>query len=131
MKLKNLFWFALPLLAAVGCAYQRYPSGYTETYVAPTPTSTRNVVRVYPDTSVSSSSVPADEWANAMAVRNMIAGDSYLKGAARNVDVEVIHNTAILRGTVVSEYDRQELAARIAQVPGITSVDNRLLVAAR
>ena len=59
----------------------------------------------------------------------LIATDGNLKGAARNVDIEVIRNMAILRGTVPSEYDRQELAARIAQVPGITSVDNRLIVA--
>ena len=64
-------------------------------------------------------------------MRNIIAVDPYLKGAARNVDIEVIHSTAILRGTVRSEYDRQELAARVAQSPGITAVDNRLVVALR
>jgi osmotically-inducible protein OsmY len=58
----------------------------------------------------------------------MIAADSYLKAAARNVDVEVVRSTAILRGTVPSEYDKQELAGRIAQIPGVIAVDNRLVV---
>ena len=63
-----------------------------------------------------------------MRVRNLIAGDPYIKGAARNVDIEVIRGQAILRGTVLSDYDRQELAARIGQVPGVATVDNRLVV---
>jgi len=113
----------------MGCASTYYPDTYTQRdVVVPPPTSTRSVVRVYPESSTVQS-VPADEWNTAMAVRNMIATDGYLKAAARNVDIEVIRNMAILRGTVPSEYDRQELAARIAQVPGITSVDNRLIVA--
>jgi hypothetical protein len=134
MKVKNLLWFVLPVISAVGCAH-RYSTAYNDTYVVPAPTSSSSAVRVYPNTPVeaapATSTVPADEWAAAVAVRNIIAVDPYLKGAARNVDIEVIHSTAILRGTVRSEYDRQELAARVAQSPGITAVDNRLVVALR
>jgi len=129
MKIKNLLWTA-PILFGMGCASTYYPDSYTQRdVVVPPPTSTRSAVRVYPEASGTAvQTVPADEWNTAVAVRNLIAGDAYLKAAARNVDTEVIHNTAILRGTVPSEYDRQELAARIAQVPGITMVDNRLIV---
>ncbi len=137
MRIRNLFWLAapvIPIILATGCASPTYyadaPPG--NDVVVPAPTSTRNVVRVYPDRpATAAETVPADEWNTAVAIRNMIATDGYLKGAARNVDIEVIRGAAILRGTVQSEYDRQELAARIAQAPGITSVDNRLVVALR
>jgi hypothetical protein len=135
MKIKNLLWLAMPLLLGAGCAERYYTRTYGRTETVPAPTSTRSEVRIYPDKTAPSvetapvtSTVPADEWATAVAVRNMIAGDAYLKGASRNVDIEVIRNMAILRGTVLSDYDRQELAARIAQVPGIVTVDNRLVV---
>jgi len=80
------------------------------------------------ETPPAKSAVPADEWETGIRVRNLIAGDPYLKGAARNVDVEVIRGQAILRGSVLSDYDRHEMEARIGQVPGVVVVDNRLVV---
>jgi hypothetical protein len=77
------------------------------------------------------SPIPADEWGTAVAVRNVIAADPYLKAAARNVDIEIVRGAAILRGSAASEYDRQQLANRVGQVPGVTVVDNRLAVAVR
>lgn len=142
MRITNLLWLSAPILFAAGCASPTYNDHYMSSrndVVVPSATSARPVTRVYPDTSTTvttrtyeaapaKSPVPADEWETGMRVRNLIAGDAYLKGAARNVDVEVIRGQAILRGTVLSDYDRQELAARIGQVPGITAVDNRLVV---
>jgi hypothetical protein len=135
MNFKNLVGFAIPLaLTAIGCVETRDPSAYNHTVVTePAPTSSRSAVRIYPDTSLetapTASTVPADEWANAVSIRDLIAADGYLKGAARNVDIEVIRGTVILRGRVLSEYDRRELEARIAALSGISSVDNRLVVA--
>jgi len=138
MRIMNLFWLSIPVLIVAGCATATYPDHYATTrtsdVVVPAPTSTGTEVRVYPETRHSyesapvTSAVPSDEWATGMRVRNLIAGDAYLKGASRNVDVEVIRGAAILRGTVISEYDREELAARIGQVPGVTVIDNRLVV---
>ena len=129
MNLRPVKWLALISLLPLGCVYSHYPPT-TTTYTTTSevaPTSTREAVRVYPDTTTRAN-VPPEEWATAHAIRDLIASDPYVKGAARNVDVEVIRGAVILRGTVVSEYDRQELAARIARQPGVVSVDNRLVV---
>ena len=139
MRIKNLIWLTVPIIVGSGCAtYYHDPYAARSEVVTPAPTSTSSDVRVYPnpaprtlESPPAASAVPGDEWNTAVRVRNLIAGDGYLKGAARNVDVEVIRGAAILRGTVASEYDREELAARIGQVTGVTVVDNRLVVAAR
>jgi osmotically-inducible protein OsmY len=78
-----------------------------------------------------SSAIPTDESSAAVAVRDIIVTDPYLKGAAQDVHIEVVRGGAILRGVVVSENDRREVARRIGQVPGITVVDNRLEVVVR
>ena len=132
MRIKNLLWFTMPVIFATGCTTTYYDTYGRSEVVVPPPTSTSSAVRVYPDpmeTPHVTSPVPADEWSTGVAVRNLIAGDEYLKGATRNVDIEIVRGAAILRGTVISEYDKQELAGRIGHVPGVTVVDNRLDVA--
>ncbi len=137
MKLKKLSLLILPLGFAMGCATHREVVVHEEadgTVLAPT--SSGREVRVYanPDgnvyeTTPRTSMVPPEEWNTAMGIRNMVASDGYLKGACRHVDIEVIRSAVILRGRVLSEYDRHEIEARIAATPGVASVDNRLVVA--
>ena len=136
MKLNRLSLLILPLGLGVGCAAHRETVVHQEadgTVVVPTGNST---ARVYanPDgteyeTPPRTSTVPPEEWNTAMGIRNMVASDGYLKGACRHVDIEVIRSAVILRGRVLSEYDRHEIEARIAAVPGVASMDNRLVVA--
>jgi hypothetical protein len=138
MRIKNLLWLVAPMLIGGGCTTYHSATYTGSDVVVPSATSSSGTVRVYPtpspravETAPVTSPVPADEWGTAVAVRNVIAADPYLKGAARNVDIEIVRGAAILRGTVASEYDRQEMAARVGQVPGVTVVDNRLVVAVK
>ena len=138
MRIKNLLSLTIPVILGTGCASTYYDSYGRSEVVVPPATSTRSTVRVYPErapatveTAPTTSSVPADEWNTGMAVRNVIVADPYLKEATRNVDIEIVRGAAILRGTVASEYDKHELAGRIGQIPGVTEVDNRLVVAVR
>jgi len=139
MNFRKLSLWILPLGLAVGCAHRVVYTTSTATGLdgtVVTPTSSTRDVRIYPtpggtsyETAPTASTVPSEEWNTAMAIRNMVAGDAYLKGACRNVDIEVIRNDVILRGRVLSEYDRQEIEARIAAQPGVVTMDNRLVVA--
>jgi hypothetical protein len=137
MKFETISLFVLPMALVVGCAGHRpvvYDDEAEGTVLAPT--SGSHAARVYPnpdstvyETAPNASTVPPEEWSTAMGIRNLIAGDGYLKRACRNVDIEAIRTSVILRGRVSREYDRHEIEARIAAVPGVTSVDNRLVVA--
>jgi len=136
MKFQRLSLLVLAFCLSVGCATHRtvvYNDEAEGTVLAPTG---NREVRIYPnpdgtayETAPATSTVPPEEWNTAMGIRNLIASDGYLKGACRHVDVEAIRTAVILRGRVLSEYDRHEIEARIAAVPGVTSVDNRLVVA--
>jgi BON domain-containing protein len=105
------------------------------------PTSTRPAVRVYgdtpapivaPDTTLDTRVaplVPMDDMDRAVAIRNMLQNEPALRMAAKNVDIEIKSGAAILRGTVRNETERQLLEQRISAYPGVTSMQDRLVIA--
>ena len=72
---------------------------------------------------------PMDDMDRAVAIRNMLQNDNALRLAAKNVDIEIKNGAAILRGTVRSETERQLLEQRIGAYPGVTSMQDRLVIA--
>jgi len=107
---------------------------------APTPTSSRSAVRVYSETPAptvapdgsavtTTPTTQMDDMDHAVAIRNMLQNDQAMRIAAKNVDIEVKNGAAILRGTVRNETERQLLEQRVSATPGITSMQNRLVVA--
>jgi hypothetical protein len=137
MKLNKSGLLILPMAFTFGCATHHEVVVHDEADgKVLAPTSGSHAVRVYAnpsrdayETAPTASVVPAEEWNTAMGIRNLVAGDGYMKGACRHVDIEVIRTTVILRGRVVSQYDRHEIEARLAAVPGVTSIDDRLVIA--
>jgi hypothetical protein len=83
------------------------------------------VVQDAPATTVA----PMDDMDRAVAIRNMLQNDNALRLAAKNVDIEIKNGAAILRGTVRSETERQLLEQRIGAYPGVTSMQDRLVIA--
>jgi hypothetical protein len=119
-----------------------YDNGVTGvTTTATVPTSTRPAVRVYgetpapivaPDVVPSPSvapAVPMDDMDRAVAIRNMLQNDPAMRMSAKNVDIEIKNGAAILRGTVKNETERQLLEQRIGAYPGVTSMQDRLVIA--
>jgi hypothetical protein len=137
MRIKNLLSLTISVILGAGCASTYYDSYGRSEVVVPPATSTRSTVRFirserprplkphqrhrrFPQTS----GTP-----DGGAKRN--CGRPVSQEVTRNVDIEIVRGAAILRGTVASEYDKHELAGRIGQIPGVTEVDNRLVVAVR
>src|SRR3954453_20523406 len=137
--MKNLSWLLLPLIVTAGCVNShRNGVVYQPVPGAVAPTSPSPATRVYPSnppTPVISAApgeiVPANELATAVSLRQMLANDTALAEAARNVDIEVNSGRVILRGSVPTEHDRIELQERISKSPGVGTVDNRLTVDTR
>ncbi|HVV01898.1 MAG TPA: BON domain-containing protein [Verrucomicrobiae bacterium] len=126
----------LPLglaVALTGCMHAREEVTYSTTPGGLGPTSTRPIVRVYPNPSTSTEDVGVaptsmDDMDRAVAIRNMLQNNRSLRMAARNVDIEVKSGKAILRGSVRNQTESQLLEQRVAQSPGINSVENRLMI---
>jgi hypothetical protein len=70
---------------------------------------------------------PADtDHVVAGAVHRLLNQDTFLAPGAKNVTAKVNKGVVTLRGTVPSAHDRDMLAQRISQLPGVDKVDNQL-----
>lgn len=139
-----------------GCVYSHQPATYTRTgtvvttgpavAVATPPstvvaTSPRSAVRVYPDTKLSITSaepppapvsVPitvvgapsANDAVITTSIKQMLETDS--TRLYRNVDFAIDNGKVTLRGSVPTDHDRVELQNRLAAMPGVISIDNKL-----
>jgi len=131
MKIETLLALALPLILAAGCIHSHQadvayaPSG--QVYV-PAPTSDSRAVRVYTEPSPGLAEINDPDMPLANDIRGMVAGDPDLKRACRGVDIEVVQGRLTLRGSVTTEHQRKLIENRLARLPGVVSVDNRLLV---
>jgi osmotically-inducible protein OsmY len=72
--------------------------------------------------------VAGRDLATADIIRQLFEADTALATTARNVQVAVDNGQVVMRGTVASDHDRQELQSRLATVPGVSRVDNRVEV---
>ena len=77
-----------------------------------------------PPTTVAS----ADNLTVAESIRRMLATDSALNSAARDVRISVYNGRVTLTGQTDTVNERQRLQSAIASVPGVTRVDDRLTV---
>lgn len=62
----------------------------------------------------------------AQEVGALLKDDPNLSGPSSNVVVTVNRGVVTLRGTVAAEHDRDEMVERIAKLPGVTGVNNKL-----
>jgi osmotically-inducible protein OsmY len=124
MKFKSMLYI-LPLALSVGCAthYHEYHA-----------TSSRPIVRVYPDTGTAAApgtpTAGMDDMDVAVRLRNRIQDDHELRKAARYVDIEIKHGSAILRGTCRTEHERAVVDENVRNFPGVMSLDDRITVGA-
>ncbi|HSU54503.1 MAG TPA: BON domain-containing protein [Candidatus Dormibacteraeota bacterium] len=133
MKIHKII-LMVPVVLAAGCAHRTVY--HREVVVSPTSTSPAE--RVYAPTSertvVSPSPgevTPNRDLDTALSIHNTLAADPGLKPALRNVDIEVVNGAVVLRGSVPTEHDRQEMEERIQRFPGVNSVSNLLTVDSR
>ena len=151
MRVRNMFLMALPLVLGAGCVYSHRPvaSGTpttttTTVYTPPAPTSTRPAVRVYHEAPepganavIVNPTVPgevrtapaASDLTTADSIRQMFEADPSLASRMTNTRIAVSDGVVTLDGTVPTRADKNELQRRIATIPSVTEVNNRLDIA--
>lgn len=145
MSIKTLLYGGLPLLLA-GCVYSHHrpevvytPVPVYSTTVLP-PTSDRPGVRVYqepapgepvPPPPPGSTAASPRDLAIADSVRSIIHDKPVIPSVADNVMVTVVDGAVTLTGTVPSDTERDEIVARVRNLPGVTAVKDHLAVALR
>jgi hypothetical protein len=138
MKLRHLILMGVPLLLGTSCVYShRHAAVYSATpnAVVVAPTSDRPVVRVYPERNTTKavvverntpgSAAPAD-LAIADSVRQMYDADPSLASRVTNVKTTVYGGRVTLEGAVPTRADKRELERRLATIPGVTEINDRL-----
>lgn len=135
--------FVLPLVVAAGCvqSHRHPPVVYTTVPAAvvapPAPTSDLPAVRVYPEAPpaapavVTPPGISTQDLAVADSIRQVLKGQGALAGVAKNVEATVDGGLVTLRGVVPTESDREEIASRIARLPGVDRLNNELRVELR
>jgi hypothetical protein len=139
---KNLFWIALPLGLAVGCAENRPQA---EASFAPdpsemlTPTSGRQEPQIYSsdpaiDTANVSISQPPSganptHWAIAEEIRQKLIADETLAPTGTSLIAEVGNDGIVtLHGSVGNSAEQKRVCDTIAGLPGVRGVDNQMAV---
>lgn len=61
-------------------------------------------------------------------VRAMIRHDSAISALAESIDIQTASGVVTLRGRVASQEEKDTIAARVRQVPGVLSINNELEV---
>lgn len=139
---KNLFWMSLPLALAVGCAHtqpQTTPVYSDVPSRALTPTSELPVERVYAEQdSITRTAAPygasAADWALNERIRGLLTGDKTLGPFPGEVMATVdkqSHGLVRLSGTINNDMERRRMCDAIANVEGVTQVEDKMLVAER
>jgi len=108
---------------------------YTPAGVAVSPTSDRQVVRVYPEattvvipTPPPNVTVAATDLETANVVRRMFEADPALASAARNVRVSVLNRQITMTGRVSTRQDRIALREALRSTPGVSRVEDLLSI---
>ena len=132
-KLGAIVCLTVPLLVVVGCSSSSRDTSvaYSPTLTEPvSPTSDRDVSRVYTDqgATVSTASVPqgasSQDWQIAQEIRSVLSADPKLGNAPM---AAVVNNGVVtLRGDVRNKKDRQKLHDQIAALPGVVRVDDQM-----
>jgi len=132
-KYTHLFCCLLPL-AFAGCAHDRSSvavTGPARTAVIP-PTSQVDTERVYSSDSspigryAPPPGAPADDWSISEEVRALLTSDKKL---TREPMATVVNKGVVtLQGKVPNERQRQRIEQAVASLPGVTRVDNQLVV---
>ena|SRR5258708_6407467 len=138
---KNLFWIALPLGLAMGCAENRpqaEASYSTPPNVVLQPTSSRPDQNIY-----NNSGAPVDtsdftappaganpsSWAVSEEIREKLIADKSIAPFGSSLIAQVAPDGKVtLRGTVGSASEQQRVADSIASLPGVHGIDNQLSV---
>jgi len=150
MKLRSLSWLAIPLVLGAGCIQSHhYPVVYETVPAAVVAPPAGGVVqRVYPENAPPVTQVPTPgtavitevpvartgpivagrDLATAEVVRRLFETDTALATTARNVQITIEDGRLVLKGSVSSDSERQELQSRLARLPEVRAVDNRLEV---
>ncbi|MEY2428173.1 MAG: hypothetical protein QOJ40_1058 [Verrucomicrobiota bacterium] len=130
MKSRKLCLIVLPLALTAGCINSHQPQAAYDrpVVVTPAPTSQSAVVRVYPD---HPGRYESADTAVAETIRDTITRDPDLKLACQRVDIEVKNGRAILRGTVATERQRQEIRESLSNTSGIGRIEDHLNVELR
>ena len=147
MRLAKLLLLALPMTLSAGCVYSHRPVAYstpsttTTTVYTPTPTSTRPAVRVYHEAPepganavIVNPTVPGEvrttptssDLGIADSIRQMFDADPSLAERMTNTRIAVSGGVVTLDGTVPTRTDKNEVQRRIATIPSVTEVNNRL-----
>ena len=62
-------------------------------------------------------------------IRQTLNTDSSLSASAKNVHFDTDNGKVTLRGTVPTEKDKKDLAAKVEKMSGVKDVDNQLQIA--
>jgi hypothetical protein len=142
-SLKCLLWTSLPILLAVGCAHNQPRAGAVygaHSDEVLTATSARAEQRVYsaeamPGAPAAEHAAPQgvniEEWALAEEIREMFMADRTLAAGSRDISAEIVKGspgTVVLQGTVRNTHERRRVEDRISSLPGVTQVDNQIVV---
>ena len=130
MKTKNLLWMTLPLMFLVGCASNSREQALAYTPAdtsALSPTSNTARSRIYSDSAPSTpvSASPGDVKLG-QEVRQLLMEDRNLAPPPSNFTATAHDGVVTLCGTISTRHKKKELHDRIAQLPGVTRVDDQL-----
>ena len=137
---KNMFWMSLPLALAVGCAHTQPHTApvYSDVPRALVPTSDFPVERVYAEQdSITRTAAPsgasAADWALNERIRGLLTGDKTLgpfPGEVMAVVDKQNHGLVRLSGTINNDMERKRMCDAIANVEGVTQVEDKMVAAA-
>jgi osmotically-inducible protein OsmY len=140
---KNLFWIALPLGLAMGCAENRPQA---EAAYGPGPSTMLEPTSAQPEQHIYSNSGSADEGANAQfneapsgatstkwsiaeEIQQKLTADTTLAPLGSSLVAEVGKDGNVtLRGTVSSRSEEKRVCDSIASLPGVQGVNNQLSI---
>jgi hypothetical protein len=138
---RNLISMTLPLTLAVGCMLSRpetpgvdhaVGAAFTEPFAQVGTGEASGPGIVMPSVPAPAGASPED-WALGERVRELLTSDRTLAPYPSEVQTIVDQKSkglVRLRGTIINPQERRRLRDRIAQVPGVTQVDDQLTVAA-
>ena len=136
---KNMFWMSLPFALAVGCAHTQPQKAPVYSNVPPralAPTSELPVERVYAgQDSIFHTAAPAGasaaDWALNERIRGLLMGNKTLgpfPGEVTAVVDKQNHGLVRLSGSIVNDGERQRMCDAIANVEGVTQVQDTMVV---
>ena len=142
MKFPQALFSIGAIFLTAGCIHSHRPVAYgTTTTTVVTPASPRPAVRVYaeppppvasavvvePSTPGAVKTAPTStDLAIADSIRQMFDADPNLAGRSTNAKVYVGDGVVTLEGSVPGRTDKNELQKRIATIPSVVAVNNRL-----